>query len=319
VLYLFSPAGVRYSLHRWRKTKNPPFLRDWSGDKTRVLLATLSGTLEQMVLATGKVSLIHLPKKADLDGYTRPSGQGLFAWQLAGNRFQLARYDLDGKLAKVLTPDADDLSGVYSRSGSELAVGAAHGIWLVSNNGGITRRLTVPGARAGCMPARWWTPRTILVSCQATKKSRSRLWLVPAGGGKPQSLTAQRGKTSVDPGDIDAWPLHGNLYLQVRTRLGQEEIFRQSPGGALTAVPVPHVPRSAGIAATLGSRLLIGATDICTNHSSLLWLDPATGHEQLLINTKPRLAGVLGAVAYGQPIAEFHQGFTCGFARAVRS
>lgn len=34
-LYLISPAGRRYQLRRWAATKNPLYVLDWSGDKTR--------------------------------------------------------------------------------------------------------------------------------------------------------------------------------------------------------------------------------------------------------------------------------------------
>ncbi len=112
-----------------------------------------------------------------------------------------------------------------------------------------------------------------MASCKATKTSRTRLWLVPASGAKPQPLTAQYGKKygkkSIDPGDIDAWRAGGSLYLNALGR--GEEIFRQSAHGSLTAIPVPNMPESDFIFASHGSRLLVVAFGLCTEHASLLW------------------------------------------------
>ena len=318
VLYLFSPAGVRYRLRRWPSTKHPPVLLDWSGDKARALLATGSGVLEQVVLASGTVSQIHLAKSVGVLGYTKPTGQGLLGWNPVGRKVRLARYHLDGRLAKVLTSDANGITAVYSSSGAELAVSAPPGIWLVSNDGGISAKLAVPGSGAGCRPTRWWDSRTIVASCKATKQSRSRLWLVPASGAKPRPLTAQYGKKSVDPGDIDAWRLGGSLYLN---SLGRgERIFRQSAGRPLTAVPVPNMPSSDAILASQGSRLLVTAFSLCSDHSSLLWFNPVTGREQPLINVRPALVGALGAVPFGRSLGEIDFNVVCvGVGRTVRS
>jgi TolB protein len=314
VLYLFDPAGGRYQIRRFPATSNPPFVLDWSGDKTRALLSTGFGNTEQLVLATGKVSQIKLPEQAFADSFTRPTGQGVLTWQIMGNnKVQFARYDLDGRLGKVLTSDADGLGAVYNGSGTELAVTASHGIWLVSNGGGITAKLGVPGSGAGCTPGRWWDKTTVLASCQATKKSHSRLWLVPQDGSKPRPLTAQRGQHSIDLGDLDAWPLRGTTYLQGLARSGQGRIFQQPAGRPVTTVPVPHAPRDDFIFATHRSRLLILASDLRSEHTTLLWLNPATGQEQPLISTKPKLTGVRGAVPFGgRRFADFLEFVTGG-------
>src|SRR5690348_3054300 len=63
-LYLISPAGVKYRLFHWASTRTPPFLVDWSGDKTRALVQTSSGAMEQIVLATGKARRFRLAGQA---------------------------------------------------------------------------------------------------------------------------------------------------------------------------------------------------------------------------------------------------------------
>lgn len=62
---------------------------------------------------------------------------------------------------------------------------------------------------------------------------------------------------------------------------------------------------------TRGPRLLVSAQTPCYSSGSLLWFTPATRHELILIKTPPGLAGVLGAVPYGQPTAGIHIGFAC--------
>jgi hypothetical protein len=303
-LYLIDPAGGRYRLYRWPVTKNPPFLVDWSGDKSRALVST-SGPLEQVVLATGKVSRFRLPGGAQALAYTRPSGQGLLGWRQVGSRMQLARYRLTGQLAKVLISDTSSISAVYSGNGGTLAVGGPHGVLLVSNRRGrVIRALPVPDVRGGCAPSRWWNSRVILAWCRAASSSPSRLWLVPVTGAGPSALTAQRGRHSPDPGDIGGWRLRGRLYLQALTSSGIGRIFRQPANGQVAAVGVPGTAGNNWILAARGPRLLLLAEqDPCADsNNSLLWFNPVSRHEQMLIKTPHALAGVLGAVPYGQPL-----------------
>ena len=304
-LYLIDPAGGRYRLYRWPVTKNPPFLADWSGDKTRALVSLPSGAFEQVVLATGKVSRFRLPGAAQALAYTRPAGKGLLGWRQVRSRTQLSRYRLTGQLAKVLISNRPDITAVYSGNGNVLAVGGRHGVLLVSNHGGIVRTLSVPGARGGCSPSRWWSSRVILAWCRASSSSRSRLWLVPASGARPSALTPQRGRHSPDPGDIGGWQLHGRLYLQALSSSGIGRIFRQPASGQVAAVTVPGSAGDNWIVAARRSRLLLADDrDPCGgSNTSLLWFNPVTRHEQVLIKTPRALVGVLGAVPYGQPVA----------------
>jgi hypothetical protein len=302
VLYLFDPAGGRYRIRQWPVTRNPPSLMDWSGDKTRALVSTSTSTMEQVVLATGKLNFFRLPGQAAAIGYTRPRGLGVLGFRTEKSGFELARYRLDGELAKELVPDAQTDTAVYSPSGATLAVGARRGVWLVSNDGGVIRTLPIPGATGRCFASRWWNSQVILASCTAAG-SRSRLWLVPAGGSKPTPLTAQRGKHSPDHGDLGAWRLHGRLYLQAMTYEGDGRIFRQAADGQAISVTVPRTPGNNWIDAARGPRLLISAITPCYEGSSLLWYSPATGREVRLISRPPGRQGVLGSVSYGQPTA----------------
>jgi hypothetical protein len=313
-LYLIDPAGGRYRIYRWPATASPPYLVDWSGDKSRALLQSESGTgLEQLVLATGHVRQFRLAGGAEAIGYTRPRGRGLLGWQQVGSRVRLARYGLAGRLARILTTGAGDYTAVYSSAGTALAVAGGSGLQLVGSNGGTIRSLPVPGTRAGgCLPARWWSPVTILASCDAGDSSRGRLWLVPASGARPAPLTPQRSARSRDPGDIGAWRLPGGLYMQALGSAGRRSVFWQAAGGRVRPVAVPGTAGDNSILTARGSRLLLLAASLCYTRTSLLWFSPSTGREQILLKPPRGLTGVLGAVPYGLPTAAISVGAGCG-------
>ena len=140
-LYLFDPAGGRYQLYHWPATKNPPFLVDWSGDKTRALVDR-GAAPELVILATGKVTHLRLPANEQVIGYTRPSGQGLLGWRFAGHLVQFSRYRLNGALAKVLTTGYSSTTAVSSATGSTLAIGVGGGVELIPADGSTATALT---------------------------------------------------------------------------------------------------------------------------------------------------------------------------------
>jgi hypothetical protein len=308
-LYLISPTGHRYQLHRWAATKDPLYVLDWSGDKTRALLySATSGRLEQLILATGRVSHISLPAPVNpfMIGYSRPAGHFLLAVRQASGSTQLVRLSLTGRLIKVLATGAHDGTAVSSSSGRTIAVAGARGLQLVSTNGGVIRRLPVPRTgSSGCLPARWWNSGTILATCVARGTHRGRLWLVPASGARPTPLTPQRGPHSPDPGDLDAWATPGVRYLQGLGSNGRVLIFRPRANGAVQAVKPPGSAYENWILAARGSRLLVNEISPCRGTDSLRWFSPATGRSQTLIKAPRGRQGVVGAFPYGPPLAEF--------------
>jgi hypothetical protein len=300
-LDLVDPAGGRYQLYRWPVTATPPGLLAWSGDQTRALLITSDG-VEQIVLATGKISRINTPRQVNLTGYTGPDGLNLLGWQQVGSSQRLARYTFAGRLAAVLATGPDDATAVYSGPGTTLAVAGGAGLQLVSNTGGVIRTLPVPHvAVPGCAPVRWWNSTTILATCTATgAASRSQLWLVPANGSRPTALTPPRGAHSSDLGDLDAWPLPSGLYVQAAGACGTLQIFRQAASGAITLVSVPHTAGNNQILTAYGSQLLIQAPTSCEMGASLLWFNPSTRHVHMLFD-----AGIIGAAPYGRSAASY--------------
>jgi hypothetical protein len=293
-LYLVSPAGGRYLLYRTAVTSHPPTLIDWSGDKARALLQTAApGGMEQVTLATGRVTPVRLPAQASVIGYTRPSGLNLLAWrQLTGSRVELARYRLTGALTRVLGGGPDLAGAVDSADGTVLAVAAGHGLQLVSNSGRVIRTLPVPGA--ACSPARWWNATTILAACHRGDAA-PQLWLVPAGRGTARALTPPRGPHSPDLGDIGAWPLPGGLYLQGLGPCGTVQIFRQAASGSISLVSVPHTAGNNRVLTAHAGQLLVQAPTGCSPTATLLWFNPVTRHVTTLF-----ASGVLGAAPFYQ-------------------
>jgi TolB protein len=229
------------------------------------------------------------------------------------------RLSLAGRLVKVLASGAKDATAVYSSSGAAVAVAGASGLQLVSNNGGVIRRLPVPRTgSSGCTPIRWWDARAILAACVATGTHRDRLWLVPASGARPRPLTPQHGPHSPDPGDLDAWATPGALYLQGITPGGRALIFRQQANGALRAIKVPGSANDNWIASARSSRLLVSETSRCGQSTSLLWFSPATGREQTLLKAPRDRVGVLALAPYGPPLADVSVEVVCTGGSATR-
>jgi hypothetical protein len=165
-LYLVSPGGAKYQLARWPDFRSAPELVAWSPDGKRALFQVFSGKggVEQLTLATGRMSRLVLQGNATPIGYTTPDGLNIVGSRPSGNGTIVARYNLSGRLVRSL----GYFSGgqpLYAPSGTEFAAGASHGIKLVSNRGSLIRRLPVPGrartpaARsAGGTAARSWRP-----------------------------------------------------------------------------------------------------------------------------------------------------------------
>lgn len=301
-LYLIGPSGQRYALDHWSAKNGIPWLVDWSGDKTRALLETPTGRLEQLTLATGKVSYFSLAGQADAVAYTRPSGTELIGTSLtkSGNTM-VGRYSLTGKLLKVLTVTSNGASVIGSSNGATLAAATSKGLELISNAGGVIRSLPVPGAAKNtCQPIRWWTSDAVLARCATNPFSNpaSRLWVVPVNGARPTALTPQRSTSSKDLGDMDGWQLDGGFYLQAAGPCGTVQIFRQASNGSISLISPAGTTGNDFIETVNGSRMLLDAQTGCPGSVSLLWYNPHTKAEQWLLRTPAAQIGVMATIPY---------------------
>ena len=300
-LYLISPGGARYRLARWPDFRFAPELVAWSPDGKRALFQVFSGKggVEQLTLATGRMSTFVMQGTATPIGYTTPDGLNIVAGRPSGTGTILARYSLSGRLVQSLGYSADG-QVLYAPSGAEFATGASRGVKLVSNRGSLIRTLPVPGTSANsCNPVRWWNGGTILASCSPPGSAVPRLWLVPVSGAHPKALTPPRNPNrSGDLGDLDAWQLSSGLYLQAAGPCGVLHIYRQAPGGSIKLITVPHTNGDNRVLTARGSRLLVQAPTDCTGSVSLLWYDPAKRAEQWLIRAPGNVIGVAIAVPF---------------------
>jgi hypothetical protein len=300
-LYLVSPGGAKYQLARWPDFRTAPELVAWSPDGKRALFQVFSGKggVEQLTLATGRMSTFVMQGTATPIGYTTPHGLNIVGSRPSGNGTIVARYSLSGRLVQSLGY-FDGGQPLYAPSGTEFAAGASHGIKLVSNRGALIRQLPVPGTSANtCGPVRWWNSGTILASCAPPGAAAQRLWLVPVSGARPKALTPPRNPARTgDFGDLDAWRLSSGLYLQAAGACGVLHIYRQAPGGSIKLITVPHTNGDNRVLTARGSRLLVEAPTDCTGSVSLLWYDPGTRAEQWLIRAPGNVIGVANAVPF---------------------
>lgn len=308
-LYLVDPGGGRYQLHRWPyrgAQQAQPQLIDWSGDKARALFIqpeqASSWKIVQITLATGAVSAVRLIPNEMVTGYTKPDGLNILATR-GWRQNEIVRLDLSGHLQAVLAR-GQNLSAIQSPDGTTLAVSATGGLTLVSNSGGVIRRLAVPGdaGALGCVPERWWNASTILAGCVGKGGAAHRLWLIPSGGGAVTALTPQRDGHGADPyGDLGAWQLPGGLYLQALGACGTVFIARQAPDGSVRAINVPGtVGNNNRIVTAYGSRLLVQAQTGCPGSNSLLWFNPVTRATQMLLKAPKDVIGAFDEVPYGR-------------------
>jgi hypothetical protein len=304
-LYLVDPQGGRYSLRTWpaRNVADQWYLLAWSGDTRRALFTSRGASdqvqVHQLQLRTGRLSTFTMPADMTVLGYTRPDGLNILMSKLRpGGGGTLQRFSLTGRLQKTLAR-VDYLGAVaYQPAGANLAASEKNGLALVSNGGGIIRRLPVPGVRYGCNPVRWWTASTILASCMGTfSQPWQRLWLIPASGARPRAFTPVRSGPSFDLGDLNAWQLPGGLYLDAAQGCGAGTIGRQPARGPEQQVQVPGAVSEVIVNATR-TQLEVERFGGCVAGTSMVWFNPATRAVRVTLGTHGSEYGVGSAVPY---------------------
>jgi TolB protein len=301
-LYLVSPAGAKYPLFTWPASAQAPELFAWAGDKTRALVllpptaAGRPGGYGELNVLTGKVTPVAFPGAATTAlGYTLPDGQQLLGITPDGAGATIGRYSRAGALVQTLVTGPDIGGASYSPDGAILAVPAPGGLQLVSNAGGASTRLAVPGVSTKdyCPPVRWWNATTILASC------KSGLWLVPDSGARPTVLVpaSDPRRPGYDLGDVDAWQLTSGLYLQSLGACGTVEVNKQAGDGTISRVTIPGMTYSPVVVTASARELLVEQRGCHGSGGELAWFNPASGAEQWIFRTGAGPA----AVAYNDP------------------
>ena len=325
--YLVDPDGGKYTIAGVAASAAPRLMA-WSGDARTALFGThASGTdagpasYSVLNVATGRLSPIALPSGVSAVGFTRPKGLAILAVGQVPGKFRLQRYGLNGGLQGAIGTLPDKHASAWPAGGCSYgcALSSPDGdtdVWgifgdemqLLSNAGGLIRRLHVPGSGqpSSCVPLSWWNSSTILANCAVTTLpgDAARLWLVPANGSQPTPLTQA---AAAGAGQIEgAWAAGPTTYVtSVLSRQcpsapsGSAGLgFGQNGSGSTIAVP-GTTGNASTIVGAAGQRLLVLAQTNCPGTSSLLWFSPAAKSVTTVLSAPGTQAGVIAAVPYG--------------------
>ncbi len=311
-LYLVDPAGGKYALYRWPRV--PAYggvsLLAWSGDGQRAMLEVAKSPtsnaqqLDQLALASGKLTRLSLPAATFPISYTRPDGLAVLAYHTLSSPagIQLVRYSLTGALEKVLFTEKISGDGFidvsssspYNPTGTALATTliangriAPGNTLLISNAGGLVRRYSSAGS---CEFVRWWTSASLLTGNCAGR----RLFATPIGGGRAVPLTPAT--TSSFLRVDNAWLLAGHTYVQLyglACGTGSLAVVRN---GHLATVSVPKLGAGPAIVTASTSSLLIVAQQ-CMGSSGMLWFNPINKTEVKVLSSNQG-QGVIGWLPY---------------------
>lgn len=323
VTYLVDPEGGKYLIQT--TSGIAPDLVAWSGDQKEALYA--SGTQGSplsyglLAVASGDLAPLTLPAGVIPVGFTRPDGLNILAVHQTNSRYRLERYNLEGAYEATIgtmprsagAPTLPRLNALSSPDGTTAVWGVSgDGMELVSNAGGLIRKLRMPGTGApkSCTPMSWWSAETVLAYCTAAGQPEAgQLWLAPVGGGQPAPLTGVSGSPSGQGSMTGAWQAGGAVYITSTTFTqcqgapsgpGGQQILQLNSGGAETAVTIPGTKNNhADIVSGLGGRLLVLAQTSCPGTSSLIWFNPSTNSVQTALTAPATEAGVVSAVPYG--------------------
>jgi hypothetical protein len=326
VTYLVDPEGGKYRILTTSGSAAPDLLA-WSGN-ARTALYAVGGAqgggapgYGLLTLASGQLTSLPLPAGVTALGFTRPDGFNILAVRQEQGKYRLERYNLAGARQATIgslprpAGASDVLQGnaLSSPDGTTAVWGVSgHAMQLVSNAGGLIRRLRVPGAGTSpsCTPISWWSSQTVLAYCNAGgAPDAGRLWLVPAGGGQATQLTGISGSPS-GAGDLTgAWQAGGAVYITATTSAqctsaasgpGGQQILQLSQGGAEAPVSIPgSTNHHATVVTGVGKRLLVLAQTSCPGTSSLIWFNPSTHATQTVLTAPVTEVGVVDAVPYG--------------------
>jgi len=309
-LFLVDPLGGRY-LVASLPPPAPSTLAGWSGDGRRALVTSTDGsktTVTEIDLTSGR-TLNQFGQSGALDvvGYTRPLGLAVLATSstpTAPTATTLQRFAMNGSLQQAYPTDFSQIgtfdgSVVPSPDGTQLVMGAAKGLALVGNDGAVVSQLPVAGATS-CAVTRWWATGVALASCLTTGSS-SQLFAVPISGAAVTTLTAP--PVAPDLGDLDAWTVGNNVFLQSAGACGSLFLGELQPNGTSGSVTVPGVDSGSSVVVvgTDGVRLALWATVACGSGISAMWFNPGQNSTTVVLGPPVNGGGVIAALTYPGP------------------
>jgi len=313
-LYLVDPAGGRYPITTFPPpgAGPSPTLADWSGDGTHALFYAYapapSGayTVTTVDLRSGAQTSFTIDNGANsfdvAARYSRPEGKAvLLAKSNGAEAGWLKRVDLAGR-PEFTYPVSRDFQGLYlsTPDGTQLVLSTAVGLALMGNDGSAGKALPITGAQ-DCVPTRWWNATSTVVVARCLGRGPAQLWLVPTNGEPPTALTAPLNGQGPDYGDLNAWQLPSDTFVQVAGACGSEYLGKLSGvGGTTTRVDVPDVDSSSSIR-VIGPKdghLVVQGRASCGGGQALFDYDPAANTSAVLLGPPVNGGGVIAAVPY---------------------
>jgi hypothetical protein len=305
-LVLISPTGTRYLIAPIR-TPDVQLL-SWSGDGQRALLQAgqKRTTLEVMDLQTG--SVVHafvFPTSNSVffqtARFTRPQGFAVDVSTQTDNHQLLARYSVNGSSQQTY-PATFTRVGTYngawlsSPDGTQLVMGAQHGLAIVGNDGSVATQLPIGGVTY-CQPQRWWSATIVLAACGTP----SRLYEFSTTGGAPKAIT--RVPRPPDNGDLSAWRLDRATFVQVASACGYIYLAKLH-GATPIRVTVPGVPvgNSVLVIGASTTALAVEASVACQGGPSLMWYTPSTRSSRVVLGHPTTSGDVNQALVYPPPL-----------------
>jgi TolB protein len=293
-LYLVDPAGGRYPITTFPPpgAGPSPTLADWSGDGTHALFYAYAPAPSGTYTVTTVDLRSGAPASFTIDNgtnsfdvaarYSRPQGKAVLLAKSNGAKAGwLKRVDLAGR-PELTYPVGRDFQGSYlsTPDGTQLVLGTAVGLALMGNDGTAGKTLPVTGEQ---------------------DHGPARLWLVPTSGEPPTALTAPLNGQGPDYGDIDAWQLPSDTFVQVAGACGSEYLGELSAvGGTTTRVDVPDVdPRSSiRVIGPNTGHLVVQGRASCGDGQALFDYDPAANTSTVLLGPPLNGGGVIAALPY---------------------
>lgn len=302
-LVLTNQVGDRYIVMKKSGPLAKATLLDWSGNGQSALFdnETNAGitTIYVVDLRTGAIEdsfVLPTSNTANFQtaGFTRPDGLGVLV-DIYTNHAVLTRYSLGGQL-QMAYPSAfagvGRIQGQWASrpDGLELALGAAHGLAVVANDGTPIAQIRLPGSNY-CDPKSWWSPTVILASCAIDQRG-PRLFEFDVAGGTAKALTGPN--TGNDYGDIGGWRVDRHVYVEVSSACGYVYLAKLV-GATPVMVHVPGVPdgHSEYVVGATPTAIALTAQVACQGGPSLLWYTPALNSTRVVLGP-PVTGGIPG-------------------------
>jgi hypothetical protein len=309
-LYLVAPSGARYEEAVFKPGQFVQ-VADWAGDRqqavvtstvdTAYVTASQVTTVTDLDLVTGATVGSFAVKNLSNVTFTKPDGLALVANFGGGTSpDSLDRLSVTGSTElnfPTTFPVVGSYSGsaIYTPDGTDLVMGAASGLAVVSNAGPIVAELPIAGTLGGCTVQSWWTTGVAVAACSS--HGTPTYFAVPLSGAKPYAIASE-------PMPAHLWHIPSGTYSE-NAACGIEWIVKLGAKGVWNRIELPGVLQSQSqfVAGTYNDMLLTVATPSCGSGKnppapSLMLYDPMHNKTTVLLGTSVNGGAVLDVLEF---------------------